>query len=132
MALEHSFCIDEHTEKMDEVLVPDDLITYISDSLYWIVSLWNGHDAKNGLPYYGWATIEGDEIVKLKKILIQWKELFFLANEEIKITGNYLPQVMKYEKIVFSKSELLEIIDRLIQLCSKAERMHTYISYSGI
>ena len=66
-----SICLNEFAKH----IIPYHLITYISDSLYWIVSLWNGHDAKNGLPYYGWATIEGDEIVKLKKILIQWKEL---------------------------------------------------------
>ena len=132
MSLEHSFSVFENTEKMDTVSVPDGLITYMNDSLYWIVSLWNRKNANNGLPYYGEATIEGEDIVKLKKILIQWRELFSLGTEEIILTGNYLVDEMKYEKIVYSKGELLEIIDRLIQLCSKAEMMHKYILFEGI
>jgi len=132
MSLEHSFSIFENTEKMDTVYVPDGLITYMNDSLYWIISLWNRKNTNNGLPYYGEATIEGEDIVKFKKILIQWRELFSLGTEEIKLTGNYLVDEMKYEKIVYSKSELLEIINRLIQLCSQAEMMHTYILFEGI
>lgn len=132
MSLEHSFSVFENTEKMDTVSVPDGLITYMNDSLYWIVSLWNRKKTNNGLPYYGEATIEGEDIVKFKKILIQWRELFSLGTEEIILTGNYLVDEMKYEKIVYSKGELLEIINMLIQLCSKAEMMHTYILFEGI
>lgn len=132
MSLDHRFSIFDNTEMLETVFVPDGLISYISDSLYWIVSLWSRKKLNSGLPYYGEAIIEGENITKLKEILKQWRALFLLGNEEIKITGNYLIDVNKYEKIVYLKDELLAILDKWIQLCYKAEVMHTYILYEGI
>lgn len=132
MSLEFSFSVFEKKEKPDTVFIPNGLMSYMNDSMYWIVSVWNGKNSNNGLPYYGTAMIEGENIILLKKIMIQWRELFSLGTEEIKLTGDYRGEEMKYEIIVYSRSELLEIINSVIQLCSKAERMHTYVLFEGI
>lgn len=132
MSLVHCFSIIENEEKIEKVDVPDALINYIKDSILWIVSMWNGKKLNNGLPYYGEALIEGDEIVKFKMIMKKWRELFALATEEIRLTGNFLIDDMEYEKIIYKKSELLEIMDNLIQLCNKAETMKYSILFEGI
>ena len=69
MALEHCFSIIKNKEKIEKVNIPDDFINYIKDSLFWIVSSWNGKTLKSGLPYYGEALISDDELVKFKTIL---------------------------------------------------------------
>lgn len=132
MSLEHNFSIRVNGDSIRLVSVPDEIMTYISDSMYWIASVWNGKNLKNGLPYHGRATIEGGEIVKLKKILLQWKALFLMGTDRISLTGRYLINEKRYEKTVYGKNELIEMIDKAIQLCSDAEMMHTYIIYEGI
>ena len=103
------------------VNIPDDFINYIKDSLFWIVSSWNGKTLKSGLPYYGEALISDEELVKFKTILEKWRGLFSLGTEEINLTGDFLIDEMKYEKVIYKKCELLNILDGLLQLCDKAE-----------
>ena len=78
MALEHCFSIIKNKEKIEKVNIPDDFINYIKDSLFWIVSSWNGKTLKSGLPYYGEALISDEELVKFKTILEKWRGLFSL------------------------------------------------------
>lgn len=132
MSLIHCFSIFENNGRIEKVEVPDYFMNYIKDSIFWITSLWNGKKLNNGLPYYGESLIEGREIAKFKTILEKWRQLFSLASEEINLTGNYLIDEMKYERIICTKSELLEIIDKLIQLCNKAEMMKIAVVYEGI
>ena len=68
-----------------------------------IVSSWNGKTLKSGLPYYGEALISNDKLIKFKAILEKWRELFSLATEEINLTGDFLVDEMKYEKIIYKK-----------------------------
>ena len=86
MALEHCFSIIKNKEKIEKVNIPDDFINYIKDSLFWIVSSWNGKTLKSGLPYYGEALISDEELVKFKTILEKWRGLFSLGTEEINLT----------------------------------------------
>ena len=85
MALEHCFSIIKNKEKIEKVNIPDDFINYIKDSLFWIVSSWNGKTLKSGLPYYGEALISDEELVKFKTILEKWRGLFSLGTEEINL-----------------------------------------------
>ena len=132
MSLKHSFSIIENKEKMEKVDVSDEFINYIKDSILWIDSLWNEKTYNKGLPYYGRSIISKDEILKLKSILNAWRKLFALAPEKVSLTGGFLIEEMKYEKIIYKKNELLETIDQLIQLCNKAEELKTDILYEGI
>ena len=120
MSLKHSFSIIENKEKMEKVDVSDEFINYIKDSILWIDSLWNEKTHNKGLPYYGKSIISKGEIFKLKGILNAWRELFALAPEKVSLTGDFLIEEMKYEKIICKKKDLLETIDNLIQLCDKA------------
>ena len=132
MALEHCFSIIKNKEKIEKVNIPDDFINYIKDSLFWIVSSWNGKTLKSGLPYYGEALISDEELVKFKTILEKWRGLFSLGIEEINLTGDFLIDEMKYEKVIYKKCELLNILDGLLQLCDKAECLKADILYEGI
>ena len=132
MALEHCFSIIKNKEKIEKVNIPDDFIKYIKDSLFWIVSSWNGKTLKSGLPYYGEALISDEELVKFKTILEKWRGLFSLGTEEINLTGDFLIDEMKYEKVIYKKCELLNILDGLLRLCDKAECLKADILYEGI
>ena len=132
MALEHCFSIIKNKEKIEKATIPDDFMNYIKDSTFWIISLWNGKTLKNGLPYYGQAVISNSELIRFKIILEKWRDLFALATEKIILTGNFLVEEMKYEKIVYEKSELLDMLDKLLQLCDKAEKLKAEILYEGI
>ena len=86
MGLVHQFAIIPKdsdvsivSSDMDSVSISDVIIQYIGDSLKWINTNWNGKKMQNGISYYGFSFIEDGEIIKLKKILKQWVELFRLS-----------------------------------------------------
>lgn len=139
MALEHQFAFISANSKeiyishdMEMVCVPDDFIQYIWDSLQWIDSEWNGTVQKAGLSYYGFSVIEGQEIKKLMCIINQWKELLQLATDEFCLTGNFLPDDNKYEKIKMNKYEVIEILTSWECLCKKAMEEEGKILHNGI
>ena len=45
---------------------------------------------------------------------------------------DFLIDEMKYEKVIYKKCELLNILDGLLQLCDKAECLKADILYEGI
>ena len=67
-----------------------------------------------------------------RSILEKWRGLFSLGTEEINLTGDFLIDEMKYEKVIYKKCELLNILDGLLRLCDKAECLKADILYEGI
>lgn len=132
MSLVHSFYIIDNKEKISQVDVPDYLIYYFKDSLLWIKTMWNNEKYENGLPYYGYSLIIGEEIDRLKKIMMNWRNLFSLGSDTIILTGSFLLEDKQYEKITNDKVSILRCIDQLIELCSYAEKMQKNILYEGI
>ncbi|WP_370814161.1 hypothetical protein [[Ruminococcus] lactaris] len=55
-----------------------------------------------------------------------------MGTEEINLTGDFLIDEMKYEKVIYKKCELLNILDGLLRLCDKAECLKADILYEGI
>lgn len=112
--------------------ISDELIQYINDSLNWIKSIWNGKEEKGGISYYGFSVIKEGELLKLINIIENWKQLFQFATDEFLITGSFLPEENKYEKIYMKKEELLEILDSWIKVCRKALTENGKILHNGI
>lgn len=117
---------------MDSITIPNIIIEYIGDSLKWIHTVWNGEKVQEGISYYGYSFIEGDEIDRFKNIIKQWKNLFFLAPNEFILTGNYLPDEEQYEKSLVSKNELMEVFDSCVNMCEKALAGGNKILHNGI
>lgn len=139
MPLAHKFAIIPRestetniTDQMDFIEISDELIQYINDSLNWIKSIWNGEEEKEGISYYGFSIIKEGELLKLINIIMYWKQLFQFATDEFSITGSFLPEENKYEKINMKKEELLEILDLWMKVCRKALIENAKILHNGI
>ena len=139
MGLVHRFAIISKDSKesiissgMDSIAIPAVIIEYIGDSLKWIYTVCNGEKVQEGISYYGYSFIEGDEIERFKNIIKQWKNLFYLAPNEFILTGNYLPDEEQYEKSLVSKNELMEVFESCVNMCEKALAGGNKILHNGI
>lgn len=139
MGLMHQFAIISKDSKeaiissdMDFISIPDIIIQYIGDSLKWICTTWNGKKLQNGISYYGFSFVEGDEIIKLKNIIKQWVELFYLSPDEFYLTGEFLPEEEQYENILVKKDEIIQILNSCIYICERATNEEAKILHNGI
>lgn len=130
--LRHKFRI---LEEKEQIYISDDLISYIFDTLNWIdtFSDLKTSDTENGLNYHGVTYFKGDNIKKLKKIIFYWKELFNIAEKKFELMGIYYsPKRKKYLKNRYSKKEVIESLENLINLCDGAEKENKIIEHRGI
>ena len=139
MALKHEFSIVDKSyrgyeifENMETILISDDIILYIKDSLEWINTIWNGNSINKGINYYGYSIIENKQIFKLIKIIEAWKCLFSLATEDFYLTGCFCIHDESYDKLFLKKNKLLIELESLIFLCKKAIKKDKNILHSGI
>ena len=130
--LRHKFRI---LEEKEQIYISDDLISYIFDTLNWIDTFSNlkTSDTENGLNYHGVTYFKGDSIRKLRKIIFYWRELFNVAEKKFELMGIYYsPKRKKYLKNRYSKKEVIESLENLINLCDRAEKENKIIEHRGI
>ena len=140
MSLTHEFAVIEKgsninciDKSMDMVFVSDKVILYIKDSLDWIDTYWNGKTKRNkGLNYYGYTKIRGQDIEQLKNILDACILLFDTAPEQFILKGDYLIEENEYERDLYSKSELLQQLQSLRDMCIDAMNHDMDILHEGI
>lgn len=140
MSLTHEFAVIEKgsninciDKSMDMVVVSDKVILYIKDSLDWIDTYWNGKTKRNkGLNYYGYTKIRGQDIEKLKNILDAWIMLFDAALEQFILKGDYLIEENEYERDLYLKSELLQQLQSLRDMCIEAMNHDMDILHEGM
>lgn len=137
MSLVHEFILTNQNGNIfslnvEKISISDDLILYMGDSLNWIDSMWNGRDEKKGLNYYGETIIREQNVDKLRNVIQAWINLFELSTEEFILTGNYLLEENKYEKVPFNKKDVLLQLKSLYFLCEKAIEQNKDILHSGI
>ena len=140
MALSHHFAVIAKnnksciiSSKMEYASLSDNIFIYIKDSLDWIHSNWCGSQISKGLSYSGFSYIEDiSDIKHFEKIIIYWKELFELAPDEFYITGDYLLDDNKYEKILIKKFDVIMELSNLISICQKAIKTQGKILHNGI
>ena len=130
--LVHDFRI---LEEKEQVCIEDNLILYIIDTLKWVntfSSLKTNKETK-GLNYHGVTYFKGDSIRKLKNIIFYWKELFNIAEKKFELRGIYYnTKRKKYLKNRYTKREVIEILEKLINLCDRAEKENKIIEHQGI
>lgn len=107
----------------EEIFIKNSLILYIFDTLKWINTFDKFKIKKNkGLFYHGSTYFEKNSIRKLKEIIFCWKNLFSEAtkNFEIEISLNQNKEEYCVEN--YNKKEVIESLEKLIDLCDKAEK----------
>lgn len=118
-----------NNDNPNKVVIHDDIIQYLMDSLTWITAL--AHCDKErpiqGLCYYGITGFNKSLITQFKNLIIAWRAVFANAPSNFILTGNYFTVVGDdnfkgdYEKITVCHNELLSELDKLIGYCELVE-----------
>lgn len=120
---------------MLSITVSDELILYISDSLKWIDSLWNGKELKQSINYYGFSYIEGENIERLALITKRWANLFeCIKTDKALLTFG---SVIEENKVLTDKREIdvdqfRKMLLQINGICTVAKKEGKKILYNGI
>lgn len=152
MGLEHEFYLVSETVEIDEiwtlrennrvidkVVIHDDFVQYISDSLEWIPSK---NPAKKGIPkgqginYYGITLFDKQSSKSLKGIFTSWRELFENAPNTFEITGNFVcednQQDGEYEKVKINRDEVVNQLGKIISMSDQLAKCNYYLYHLGV
>ncbi len=154
MALEHEFYLVPHTvdirhfwmerknhpSVIDSVVIPDDFILYIIDTLNWVPSKNPASRATapgKGLNYYGVTLFDAESAPALKGICTAWRDLFQYAPKMIELTGDFVmadgtEQEGHYEKLVFNREEIIHCLDKMIAYSNRLVEGDLYVYHCGI
>lgn len=125
-------------EVYPQASIDDDFIDYINDSLQWIKfegpsESFSGY----GLDQYGYTVIrERESLFTFKNIIASWKNLFHNAPTELVITGNYGWEAGsdegQYEMVSFNRDELIESLNKLLEVIDLALATNQSVVHFGI
>lgn len=117
----------------EKVFVRSGIVRYMFDSFKWLRTFDKLRVRKNkGLFYRRSTYFEKENIVKLKKIIFFWKELFNEASENFELIGFFNEKLNEYDRKDYNKEEVIESLEKLIALCNKAEKENKIIEHWGI
>ncbi len=120
------------TKNSLEIKVDDFIILYIKDSLKWIKTTWVSGLYKESIDYYGQSIISGEDLRKLLCIIGAWMSLFDLSTSDTELTGDFLIDEQKYERIKIKKEDLLKQLSGLHCLCKDAIDNNHSVLHIGI
>ncbi|KGP85507.1 hypothetical protein QP794_03470 [Paenibacillus sp. UMB7766-LJ446] len=122
----------------EHVGLEDEFLSYIQDSLNWL-NTWNPSTCKkcSGLNNYGITVIEEkDTLLKFHQLIRAWIDVFNLAPDQIKLTGDYCfdgnEQRGYYEKLMYNRVELINELNKLANMAKDAEVNGKCIVHFGI
>lgn len=106
----------------EEIFIKSGIIIYMFDTMKWI-NTFNKLKIKNkGLFYHGSTYFEKDNIKKLKEIIFCWRDLFSEATENFEIEVLLDQNKEEYYIENHNKKEVIESLEKLIDLCNSAEK----------
>lgn len=106
----------------EEIFIKSGIIIYMFDTLKWI-NTFNKLKIKNkGLYYHGSTYFEKNSIKKLKEIIFCWKDLFNEATENFEMEVLLDQNKEEYYIENHNKKEVIESLEKLIDLCNSAEK----------
>ena len=125
---------------LDSVIIDDDLILYISDSLTWLPSKlvnFQGMSDYTGIAYYGITLFDQQSAPLLNRIFCGWRDLFQNAPLKLELTGSYIlsvgeDDIGEYEKLIFQKEEVLRQFEKMITLAERLAGGDCYVYHIGI
>lgn len=121
-----TFSLDNYEEyqEADHIEIHDDLLRYFADSILW-VSSYNpcNEEETTGLCWYGPTIIPPESAEKLGSIISGWLLILSEAPDIVALKGSWCwiegdsPYSGSYEKLTFSKIELVEKLSKLVSYC---------------
>ncbi|GAB1529872.1 coproporphyrinogen III oxidase [Brevibacillus formosus] len=139
MGLTHEFYLVrselEH-EPVETVVLSDNLVLYIWDSLRWIPSF-NPSTQENhtGLNYHCITIIRHEGANLLKDICFNWSRLFSLAPSTIQLTGDFVMDANgngAYKKWNCTRDDLTKTLSALAAIAERAFHENYSIVHHGI
>ncbi|MFP3323473.1 hypothetical protein R0K05_10200 [Planococcus sp. SIMBA_160] len=130
----------ENLDIIDSIAISDDLMQYIADSLNWI-------PCKNpaismtkesvGINYYGVTLFDQTSATTMKNIFTAWRFLFINSPEMLELTGEFVHSsnvkvLGGRERLVFSRNDVLELLERLLSMITRLEDEDLYLYHLGI
>ena len=106
----------------EEIFIKNSLILYMFDTLKWVNTLDKFRKKNKGLYYHGSTYFEKNSIRKLKEIIFCWKNLFSEATENFEIEVLLNQNKEEYYIENHNKKEVIESLEKLIDLCNSAEK----------
>ncbi|MDR6726876.1 hypothetical protein J2W91_005401 [Paenibacillus amylolyticus] len=125
-------------EVSPQASIDNELINYFNDSLNWIKSKGPSDSFPGyGLDQYGYTIISDIEnLITFKNIIAAWRDLFSNAPTELILTGNYgwkaASEIGHYEKISFNRFELIESLNKLIEVIEMAIESNHCVIHFGV
>ncbi|MFJ7755832.1 hypothetical protein ACQKGI_21580 [Peribacillus muralis] len=125
---------------IDSVAIHDDLVQYIMDSLEWIPSInpaLRGTPSGRGINYYGLTLFDKQSSKTLISIFSSWRSLIINAPDEFELTDAFFygedgNQEGQYEKLVFSRDEVITQFEKIISMSENLAAGECYLYHSGI
>ncbi|MYL64517.1 hypothetical protein GLW07_14255 [Bacillus hwajinpoensis] len=121
------------------VFLPDDLISYLNDTLLWIpgkVPVRTGYIEIDGLNRYDVTVFDQLAASKLMRIISSWKHLFSYSDDMLELTGGYCLEVGvangEYEKLSFPKHKVVTSFEQLVRMGEAVTRGDHYLYHCGI
>jgi hypothetical protein len=152
MGLEHEFylvsgiidlneiwTLRENNKVIEGVLIHDDIIQYILDSLVWVPSKTptkQGTINSQGINYYGITLFDKDSSESLKGVLTSWRDLFKNAPKTFELTGNFVDgadeQDGVYEKLHINRDDLVNKLEKVVSMSESLGKGNCYLYHLGI
>ncbi|WP_019913596.1 hypothetical protein [Paenibacillus sp. HW567] len=154
MALEHKFYltpitidvehfwmnIENNSEVIDSVVIHDDIILYVSDTLKWIPSRNPAlHEAPMGagINYHGVTLFDQNSAITLKSIFSSWRDLFLNSPLAVELTGEFVRvegagQLGHYEQLVYNRHEIIKQFEKIISFADRLFEGGFYLYHCGI
>lgn len=121
-----TFSLDNYDkyQEYDHVEIHDDLLGYFADSISW-VSSYNPckEEETSGLCWYGPTIIFPENAEKFGAIISGWLLILSEAPDVVALRGRWCwtegdsPDSGSYEKLSFSRIELVEKLSKLVSFC---------------
>ncbi|MFD1888242.1 hypothetical protein [Paenibacillus wenxiniae] len=131
---------ESNSQIIDRVIIHDDIILYIMDTLKWIPSrnpALMGIPASTGINYYGLTLFDEVSAGNLKSVFSSWRDLFLNSPAVLELKGGYImiegeEQSGHYEKLVYNRDEIAKQFEKIISFADRLAEGECYLYHCGI
>ncbi|WP_340021294.1 hypothetical protein MHI24_20085 [Paenibacillus sp. FSL K6-1096] len=132
--------IANNPKVMDSVVIHDDIILYINDTLKWIPSsnpALPGMPTGAGINYYGVTLFDQHSAAALHRIFSAWRDLFLNSPQVLELTGEFYTiegeeQSGQYERLIYERHEVIEQFAKMISFADRLFEGGFYLFHCGI
>lgn len=122
------------------VVIEDDVIQYISDTLKWIPSknpALNNIPSGMGINYHGVTLFDKQSSAVLKSILASWRDLFKHSPKILELTGAFVMEsdadtAGHYETLVLNRDDIVNQFETIISFSERLAEGNFYVYHCGI